>query len=131
VSGNASLLLTGVSLDSPLYGPLLAIDQAAWRAAELTRRLLGISRKSKLWLTSADLRRSIDEIQALMRRTIDPRIVIEVSHPADLWPAMADLGQINQVLMNLCLNARDAMPAGGRLLLQADNSTLPEDQAGR
>src|SRR5262249_30301938 len=55
----------------------------------------------------------------------------EVNNRPDLWPAMADLGQINQVLMNLCLNARDAMPEGGRLTLQADNITLDEEHASR
>jgi PAS domain S-box-containing protein len=131
VSGNVSVLLAGVSTDSPQYAALRAIDQAAWRAAELTRRLLGFSRKSKLWLRPVDLRRSFEEIVALLKRTIDPRIVIEVHQPPDLWPAMADLGQINQVLMNLCLNARDAMPEGGRLGLQADNITLDDEQAAR
>jgi PAS domain S-box-containing protein len=131
VSGNVSVLLASVTPDSSKYAPLKAIDQAAWRAAELTRRLLGFSRKSKLWLKPADPRRSFEEIVALLKRTIDPRIVIEVSHPPNLWPIMADHGQINQVLMNLCLNARDAMPEGGHLLLQSENITLDEEQAKR
>ena len=131
VSGNVSVLLAAVSPENPQYAPLRAIDQAAWRAAELTRRLLGFSRKSKLWLRPVDLRRSFEEVVALLKRTIDPRIEIEINNRPDLWPAMADLGQINQVLMNLCLNARDAMPEGGRLTLQADNITLDEEHAAR
>jgi hypothetical protein len=61
-------------------------------------------------------------------RTIDPRITVEVRAAPDLWPALADPGQISQVVMNLCLNARDAMPEGGRLALEAENAVV--GQAG-
>jgi CheY-like chemotaxis protein len=108
---------------------LLAIDEAAWRATELTQRLVGFSRQSRPWLRPVDLRPVVDETLALLRRTIDPRITMEVAAAADLWNVEADLGQINQVLINLCLNARDAMPEGGRLLLQTENVVLDEKQA--
>jgi PAS domain S-box-containing protein len=129
VIGNVSVLLAGLAREHPHREALLAIDQAAWRASELTRRLLGFSRQTKLWLKPCDIRPALDEIVALLRRTIDPRITIQVACPGDLWPIQADPGQLNQVLMNLCLNARDAMPDGGRLLLQAENVSLDEKKA--
>ena len=69
-----------------------------------------------------DLAVSIQEVAGLLRRTIDPRIGVEVRAEPGLWPIMADPAQIKQVLMNLCLNARDAMPEGGQLRLEATNS---------
>jgi PAS domain S-box-containing protein len=129
ILGNTSPLLEKFPPGHPCRENLLAIDQSAWRATELTRRLVGFSRQSKLWLRPIDLRLAVEEITALLRRIIDPRITIEVHHAAEPWFVQADLGQINQVLMNLCLNARDAMPEGGRLLLQTENVVLDDKQA--
>jgi len=121
ILGNVSLLLgTKVSAD-PDYELLTATEQAAQRATDLTRQLLGFSRQTMLRLEPTNLGGSIQEIVAILRRTIDPRIAVEVQPDADLWTVQADPGQINQVLMNLCINARDAMPEGGRLVLQASN----------
>jgi PAS domain S-box-containing protein len=129
VTGNISLLLAGTPEDHPDRELLLAIDRAAWRAAELTGQLLKFSRRSTPRLQPTDLRSCLDEIAALISRTIDPRISLEVHSASDLWLVQADAGQINQVLMNLCLNARDAMPEGGHLLLEADNAVVDEGQA--
>jgi PAS domain S-box-containing protein len=129
VLGNSTILLSQVPQSQAQRETLLAIDQAAWRATELTRRLVGFSRQSRLWLRPTDLRLAVDETTALLSRTIDPRITIEVASAPDLWPVEADLGQLNQVLMNLCLNARDAMPEGGRLSVLADNVVLNEKSA--
>jgi PAS domain S-box-containing protein len=130
ITGSVSLLLSGTPQDDPDHELLLVIEQAAWRAAELTQQLLGFARRSALRLQPTDLRACLDEVARLLRRTIDPRITLEVRSTPDLWPVRADPGQINQVLMNLCLNARDAMPEGGQLLLDAENTVL-EGQAQR
>ena len=129
ITGNVSLLLAGTPEQDPDRESLLAIDQAAWRAAELTRQLLGFSRQSAPRLKPTDLRACLDEVAALLRRAIDPRITQEARTSSDLWVVQANPGQINQVLMNLCLNARDAMPGGGRLLMEAENISLDEGQA--
>jgi PAS domain S-box-containing protein len=113
IIGNVSLLLAGAPEQDPDRDVLLAVDKAAWRAAELTRQLLGFSRQAPPRLEPTDLRACLDEVLGIVRRTIDPRITVEVKAAPDLWPALADPGQISQVVMNLCLNARDAMPEGG------------------
>jgi PAS domain S-box-containing protein len=129
ITGNASLLLADLGKDDPHYESLVTIEKAAWRAAELTRQLLGFSRQTMLWLKPLDLNRYVEEMAAFLRRTIDPRIAVVVRGAADLGVVQADPSSINQVLMNLCLNARDAMPEGGTLTLETANVVLGEDYA--
>jgi signal transduction histidine kinase len=127
ITGNASLLMTGLARDDPNRESLATIEKAAWRAAELTRQLLGFSRQTMLWLKPIDLNQSVNEIVGFLRRTIDPRIQVEVKVAPGLWTVKADPSSITQVLMNLCLNARDAMPQGGRLLLETTNVILDQE----
>jgi two-component system cell cycle sensor histidine kinase/response regulator CckA len=110
---------------------LLAINQAAWRGADLTGQLLGFSHPARAQLEPTNLHDSLKETVALLRRAIDPRITVEVRGAPDLWVVQASPGQISQVLINLCLNARDAMPRGGTLLLEVDNAVLDEGHARR
>jgi two-component system cell cycle sensor histidine kinase/response regulator CckA len=131
ILGNASLLLSSVREGDPYHELLRDMERAAARAAELTGQLLGFSRQTLLRLQPADLNGVIRETVAILRHTIDPRIQVAVQPAADLWTVQADAGQMNQVLMNLCLNARDAMPDGGRLLLQTANVRLERDQLRR
>ena len=77
---------------------------------------------------AVDLNLAIDEAVRFLRRTIDPRILLTVDATRDLWPVQADPGQINQVLINLALNARDAMPGGGTLTISSGNVRLSEAQ---
>jgi PAS domain S-box-containing protein len=127
ITGNVSLLLAATPEQDPQRESLLAVEQAAWRAAELTRQLLGFSRQGESRPRPLDLRVCLDEVARLLRGTFDRGIALEVAAADDLWLVRADPGQINQVLMNLCLNARDAMPSGGRLALGAEN--LPSGEA--
>jgi PAS domain S-box-containing protein len=129
ITGNLSLTLTSLPPGDPHREALQAVDRAAWRAAELVRQLLGFSRQTVLWLQPTDLNSCVGEVVGVLRRTIDPRVVVEVRTAPDLWAVRADPGQLNQVLLNLCLNARDAMPAGGRLLLETANLILDEAAA--
>jgi PAS domain S-box-containing protein len=99
-------------------------EKAAVQAAALTSKLLGFSRRTALHLEQANLTQCAEEAISLLRRTIDPRITLKLRGAPDLWRVRADRAQINQVLMNLCLNARDAMPEGGRLLLETANVVL-------
>ena len=90
-------------------------EQAGLRAAELTKRLLGFSRRTLLRIAPLDLNHLVEETIRILRRTIDPRIQMDATLPAGLGNARGDAGQVSQILMNLAINARDAMPQGGRL----------------
>jgi PAS domain S-box-containing protein len=130
IVGNVALLIEG-NPPPPQAEFLRTIDKAATRAAELTRQLLGFSRQNILWLKPLNLNEAVEEVVTILRRTIDPRISLEVWSAPDLWPVKADLNQLHQVLMNLCLNARDAMPEGGYLLLETSNVVLDAAAARR
>jgi PAS domain S-box-containing protein len=127
ILGNVSLLLSAVPDHEPNRDLLRDIERAATRAAELTGQLLGFSRQTLLRLEPTNLNTVIRETVAILRWTIDPRITVEVQTGGEIWAVQADSGQMSQVLMNLCLNARDAMPEGGRLLLQTDNVILDKE----
>ncbi len=131
VLGNVAILLKACPEGHADRSVLLAIDHAAWRAADVTSRLLGFSRQSRLSLKPTDLRLVVQEMEVMLRRFLDPRIVLETLAAPDLWPVQADPSQISQVLVNLCLNARDAMPEGGRLTLQTENVILSLRHAQR
>jgi phosphatidylserine decarboxylase precursor-related protein len=121
ILGNLSLLLEQAPLAEAAGEPLRSAEQATLRAAELTRTLLGFARRTPLQTIPLPLAAAVDEMLRLVRPVLAANIALEVEMPADLWPVEADPGQVNQVLMNLSLNARDAMPDGGRLLFQAAN----------
>ena len=129
ILGNVSLLLSSKPATDPDHELLAATEQAAQRATDLTRQLLGFSRQTMLRLEPTDLNAAIQEIVAILRRTIDPRITVDVQTAPELWSVQADPGQINQVLMNLCINARDAMPQGGILRLETANVILDDSSS--
>ena len=129
ILGNISLLRGRRMSEETDTELLAATEQAAVRAAELTSKLLGFSRRTAPRLVESSLNACVEETVMILRRTIDPGIVIERETAADLWNVEADAGQMNQVLMNLSLNARDAMPNGGRLRLETSNAVLDEDYA--
>jgi PAS domain S-box-containing protein len=126
VMGNLALVrLPDGDPNRPL---LAAIDQAAARAADLTRKLLGYARRNLLVSAPVEPRDALGEIVALLRRTMDPRIELTAAVAPHCPPVHADPTLLAQALMNLCLNARDAMPDGGALTLSADPvERLPAD----
>lgn len=97
---------------------------SARRAAALTHRLLAFSRRQTLEPRSADVNALMHGLGELVRRTAGPGIVLQTVAGQALWPALVDVGQLENVLLNLCLNARDAMPEGGRITLQVGNCPL-------
>lgn len=127
ILGQVSLALFDLPADHPLAPGLRDSQQAALRAADLTRQLLEFSRRSLVRLSPTDLRDAVEQALPLVHAAIDPRITIDRREEEDLWPVMADAAQLGQALMNLCLNARDAMPAGGQLQIALRN--LPGDPA--
>jgi signal transduction histidine kinase len=102
---------------------------AARRAAALTHRLLAFSRRQTLDPKPTDINRLIDGLRDLIQRTAGPGIAIEVVGAGGLWPAMVDPNQLENALLNLCINARDAMPDGGRITIETANRWLDQRTA--
>ncbi|HJR23570.1 MAG TPA: PAS domain S-box protein [Dongiaceae bacterium] len=109
-----------------------AIEQAlraAERGAALTHRLLAFSRQQMLVTRSVDFNRLVGDMDELLRRTLGEHVEIELRLASDLWPALADSGQVENSLLNLAINARDAMPEGGKLTIETGNVHLDDDYA--
>ena len=123
--------LDGVRLapDDPNRPALAAVERAVGRAADLTRKLLGFARRNQIVLGPVNPRDAFDEVVGLLRRAFDPRIRITIGVAARCGPVQADPALLTQSLMNLCLNARDVMPAGGTLSLTAEPVVVTADEA--
>ncbi len=106
---------------------LREIEQAAQRAATLTRQLLAFSRRQILMPETLDLNAVVENLMNMMRRTIPENIRVSFTPYVDSLPLYGDLGQLEQVLMNLCINARDAMPRGGRITISTGRRALDDD----
>jgi PAS domain S-box-containing protein len=106
-----------------------AAQGAGRRAASLTQRLLAFSRRQTLDPRPTDINRLISGMEDLLRRTVGPTTDIEVVGAAGLWPAMIDATQLESAILNLCINARDAMPDGGRITIETANKWLDDRSA--
>jgi PAS domain S-box-containing protein len=129
-----TVIIGALDLDPRRIPPELrpAIDQAmraAERGAALTHRLLAFSRQQMLVARRVELNRLIGGMDELLRRALGEQVEIELKLAPDLWPALADSGQVENSLLNLAINARDAMPDGGRLTIETANAHLDEDYA--
>jgi PAS domain S-box-containing protein len=105
-------------------------QSAAKRAAALTHRLLAFSRRQTLDPKPTDLNRLTMGMEELIRRTVGPEIAVEVVTAGGLWSTLIDGSQLENALLNLCINARDAMPKGGRITIETANRWLDEHGAG-
>ncbi len=131
VMGNAELLIE-LESGSPEKRRLAeSIVSAAQRGADLTSGLLAFARKQALDPKSVDINILLANIDPMLRRTLGEHIEIELIRAAGLWPALVDPGQLENALLNLCINARDAMPGGGHLTLETANVRLDIDYAQR
>ncbi|KPW87037.1 Signal transduction histidine kinase [Pseudomonas syringae pv. cerasicola] len=99
---------------------------AVRRAASLTHRLLAFSRRQNLSPRVTNVNVLIQDMEELIARTVGPEIDIKVVAHDDLWPALIDHAQLESSLLNLCLNARDAMPSGGRIVIETANASIEE-----
>ena len=124
IGGFTDLALSDLAANDPMRENLQEIAQAARRAAALTRQLLAFSRRQILQPVVLDLNIVIGEMENMLRRLIGEDVELVVSLAPDLGAVMADAGQMEQVLMNLTVNAQDAMPGGGRLSITTRNVEL-------
>ncbi|HEX4935806.1 MAG TPA: PAS domain S-box protein, partial [Gemmatimonadaceae bacterium] len=121
IRGNAQLLLSSAGLPSERQEELEEISQAAERAATLTRQLLAFSRQQVLQPRVLDLNEVVRAVRPLLERLVGEAVALEVREGEGLGAVTADPVQVEQVLLNLVVNARDAMPAGGRLVISTRN----------
>ncbi len=131
IIGNADLLadeLTGNRRLAPLAE---MVKTAGERAAELTSRLLAFARKQALEPKQVDAAQIIEGMLLLLRRTLGENIQIEAIHDYDPCPVFIDPGQLESAILNLCINARDAMPNGGSLLIECSHVVLDQSYAGK
>lgn len=139
ISGHCDLLLLRHDSSDVDYADLVQINQNANRAASLVGQLLAFSRKQNLSLEVLDLRDTLSDLTHLLNRLVGERIALSLSYDPALFPIRADKRQLEQVIMNLVVNARDAMPGGGSIRVESENITLKQDvrrdratvQAGR
>ncbi|HET8580547.1 MAG TPA: ATP-binding protein, partial [Nitrospiraceae bacterium] len=121
ITGYSQLLMDRVGHDSPLHGNLMEIKRAGDRASSLTQQLLAFSRRQVLKPKVLDLNAVVTGLEGMLQRLVGEDIQVVTALDPELGPVKADPGQIEQVIMNLVVNARDAMPQGGRLTIETAN----------
>jgi PAS domain S-box-containing protein len=131
ITGSLELLATRLD-----QGKLTELDRylnvaqgAAKRAASLTHRLLAFSRRQTLDPKPTDINQLVSGMDELIRRTVGPEVTVEVARAPELWAVLADPNQLENALLNLCINARDAMPDGGSLIIETGNKILEDGEA--
>ncbi len=127
VLGNLEIAKDRLAPGSGLSRYLESAIQATQRGATLTQRLLAFSRKQPLRPESVHVDRLTRSMSDMLRRSLGETIEIEIAGDAGLWPCRVDPGQLENVLLNLAINARDAMPEGGRLTIESTNMHLGDD----
>ena len=131
IMGNAEIIASEEKLDDDLRDSAQQIVEAGERAAAVTRQLLAFGRKQVMAPKVVHLRHVIDDVVRMVRRALGEDIALEVDVPEDAPPVMADAGQLEQAIMNLVVNARDAMPTGGRLRLAVTDLDVAPEQSAR
>jgi signal transduction histidine kinase/ActR/RegA family two-component response regulator len=127
ISGSLTLLEARI-LDDRSVRLLQTAQRGASQGAKLTEALLAFARKQRLNPIPTDLNSIIIAMSEILRRSIGPTIEIRHALAADLWPVLIDTGQIETALLNVALNARDAMPGGGMLLIETANVAVPREE---
>ena len=127
IRGSLDISLLMVGQNDPILKNLQQIEKAVTRATDLTRQLLFFSRRQSVEMAPLNLNQSVDNILRIIERLIGENITITVDLSPDLQPVMADGGNIEQVIMNLMINARDAMPEGGAITIRTRDATVDDD----
>jgi len=130
ISGNADLALADLQPDDPMTPAFHEIADASRRAASLTRQLLAFSRKQILQPRVLVLNELVTATEKMLRRLIGEDVRLRTRLQPELGSVLADPGQLEQILMNLAVNARDAMPRGGEIVFETENVEIQETQAG-
>lgn len=127
IQGNTDLAMMKVDEEDSLYSDLAEVQAAAIRAANLTSQLLLFSRKQPMQFNSVDINKTVEDLLKLLHRLIGEDISVSTDLEEELWSVWADRGTLDQVIMNICVNARDAMPQGGRMTIKTRNVILDEN----
>ncbi|MDQ6708318.1 MAG: response regulator [Acidobacteriota bacterium] len=126
ISGYSQMLLSSTGEQDPDRGPVEQILKASQRAADLTRQLLAFSRRKRVQPKVIDLKAAVAGMSPMLHRLIGEHIDLKIEAAAEAGYVHADPGQIEQIIMNLAVNARDAMAAGGKLVIETGNAELDE-----
>jgi two-component system, cell cycle sensor histidine kinase and response regulator CckA len=129
INGYSAMALETLKESEPLHEELQEIYKAGERAASLTRQLLAFSRRQTLAPRILDLNLIVSDTDRMLRRVLGEDVLLSTTLGAGLKSILADPGQMEQVILNLAVNARDAMPEGGRLLIETGNAILDDDYA--
>ena len=129
ITGTIEILVEGVADRPRLQEIAKLVDEAAARGADLTHQLLAFARKQTLRPQSTDINALVEEAARLLRPTLGESIQIETIVEDDAWPAVVDRSQLVTAIVNLAINARDAMPGGGRLLIETGNVVIDNSYA--
>ncbi|MFH0780506.1 MAG: response regulator [Pseudomonadota bacterium] len=131
ILGNAQMALIGTQPDSKLYGNLQDILDAANRSANITRQLLAFARKQAVVPQVVALNAAVASMLRMLERLIGEDVELTWLPGQDLWPVRIDISQVDQILANLCVNARDAISSGGRILIETANTFLDAEYCAR
>lgn len=131
IKGTCQLSLLDLKEGDPLYGNLKDIERSADRAADLTRQLLAFSRRQMMEIRVLDLNDVVKGLEKMLKRIIREDIELVTCLSGNLRRIKGDLNQMEQVIINLVVNARDAMPNGGKLIIETENVELDEEYAMR
>jgi signal transduction histidine kinase/ActR/RegA family two-component response regulator len=126
ILGYTNLMLDDIAAEDPLRQDLIEIQSAGERAASVTRQLLAFSRRQMLHPQIVDINTLVTQLEKLLRRLINEDVELVTALPSDLLPVRVDPASVEQILVNLAVNARDAMPLGGRLTIETANVDLDD-----
>jgi PAS domain S-box-containing protein len=129
IRGNAELAIEEMGKEDPLYSKVDGIITSVMLASKLTRQLLLFSRGQPFELVPLDINKVISDLLLMISRLIGEEITISTELAPDIWTIEADEGNVEQVIMNLAVNAKDAMPAGGKLTIKTENLVIDEKRA--
>ncbi len=129
IIGNSEMAMMSMDENNPIYEDIREINITATKAAELTRQLLAYSRKQVLSIALVNLNRLIREFETILRRTIREDIKLQFAYDDNVMMIRVDKPQVEQILMNLLINAQDAMPDGGRIMIETSTVKLDSESA--
>jgi nitrogen-specific signal transduction histidine kinase/CheY-like chemotaxis protein len=129
ILGYASLLKMKVDRAGPLFKAMDAIEKAAQRGSEFTHQMFSFARIGKYDTKATDLNEVVKRIIGLLAESLPPAHQTQAYYQEGIWPVEGDAGALGQALLNVCMNAREAMPEGGRLVVETENVTVSEEQA--